>query len=113
MPLYVFGENQLYRRVAGMEWLTKLIKRATGMTLPIVTAKFGMPQAGFFPIATDIHLRWGSVVDVGEPEDEPSDERVAEVFDRYLRELQRVFDENKDACLPAEVAAKGLKVVGL
>ena len=51
-PLYIFGENQLYRRVEGMEWLSRLIFRATGMTLPIVTAKFGLPQArtrAFFP----------------------------------------------------------------
>jgi len=113
MPLYIFGENQLYKRVAGLEWLTKLIYKATGMTLPIVTAKWGLPQAGFLPIATDIHIRYGNPVDVGPSEPEPSDERVEEVFTRYLAELQRVFDANACSCLPAAVAKRGLKVVRL
>lgn len=113
LPLYVFGENQLYKRVRGFEWLTKLIKSITGMTIPMVLAKWNMPLAGFFPRATDIHLRWGSPVEVGDPSDDPSDERIEEVFSRYLAELQRLFDENAKECLAPEVAAKGLKVVRL
>ena len=73
--------GQLYKRVDGMEWLTRAIKGATGMTLPIVTAKWGLPQAGLLPIATDIHLRYGAPVDVGAREDNPSDERVKAVFE--------------------------------
>merc|ERR1719291_1109403 len=34
LPLYLFGENQLYKRVNGFEWLTKLVKKCTGMTIP-------------------------------------------------------------------------------
>jgi hypothetical protein len=113
MPLYIFGENQLYRRVEGMEWLSRLIFRATGMTLPIVTAKFGLPQAGFFPIATDVHVRYGHPVDVGPREDDPSDARVEEVFGRYRAELERLFDANAGDCLPPEVAKRGLKIVRL
>ena len=141
-----------------MEWLSGLIFRTTGMTLPIVTAKFGLPQAreprrlasweacsqltrelrvrerllheivqlsnslssrcfpsqmGLLPISTDIRIRYGAAVDVGEPESDPSDARVEEVFARYLKELQRVFDSNAAACLPAAVAKRGLKVVRL
>jgi len=113
MPLYLFGENQLYKRVSGFEWLTKLIKQCTGMTLPIVTAKWGMPQAGAFPIATDIHIRWGKPVEVGPPDAEPSDEKVQEVYTRYVAELKRLFEANAKDCLPAAVAAKGLKIVKL
>eukprot|EP00440_Ansanella_granifera_P071479 gb/GFBE01077576.1/.p1 GENE.gb/GFBE01077576.1/~~gb/GFBE01077576.1/.p1 ORF type:complete len:312 (+),score=41.56 gb/GFBE01077576.1/:1-936(+) len=111
MPLYLFGENQLYKRVDGMEWLTRLIKRATGMTLPIMTAKAGLPVALLLPRATDIHVRWGRLVEVGPPDPNPSDERVQEVFARYLEELQRLFDAHAMHCLPQEVAAKGLKLV--
>ena len=67
VPMYLFGENQLYRRVDGFEWLTRLIKKATGMTLPIVTAKWGLPQAACCP-SPDGHVRYGRAVDVGEPE---------------------------------------------
>lgn len=105
-----FGENQLYRRVEGMEWLSKIIHQLTGMTLPIVTAKWGLPQAGLLPIKTDIHVRYGAPVEVGLPEDEPSDERVNEVFARYVTELRRIFEENALECLPPAVAASGLKI---
>jgi hypothetical protein len=76
-----------------------------------VTAKFGLPQAGLLPIATDVHVRYGAPVEVGCPEDNPTDARVEEVFGRYLAELKRVFDENAGDCLPPTVAAAGLKVV--
>merc|ERR1712050_616757 len=105
--------NQLYKRVEGMEWLSKLVKMATGMTLPIVTAKFGIPMGGFFPLATGIHIRWGRPVDVGPPEEDPSDKRVQEIYAKYVAELQRLFDENAKDCLPPAVAAKGLKIVRL
>ena len=37
---------------------------------------------------TDIHTRWGRAVPVGPREEEPSDERVEEVFCRYVTELR-------------------------
>jgi 2-acylglycerol O-acyltransferase 2 len=111
MPLYIFGENQLYRRVPGMEWFTQGLYKTTGIMLPIVTAKWGLPQAGLLPRATDIHVRYGKPVDVGAAEAEPSDARVEEVFTRYLAELQWVFDTYANDCLPPEVAKRGLKVV--
>merc|ERR1712060_743358 len=111
LPIYLFGENQLYRRVEGFDWLTRLVKKATGMTLPIVTAKFGLPMGGLFPLATDIHIRWGRPIDVGAPDDNPTDERVQEVYTKYVAELQRIFDVNAKQCLPQSVSAKGLKIV--
>lgn len=113
MPLYIFGENQLYRRVNGMEWLTKTIYKLTGLTFPILTSKFGLPMCLFTPIATDIHIRYGRPVEVGKQDDEPSDAHVEEVFERYLAELRRLFAAHADSCLPKEVAARGLKVVRL
>ena len=80
------------------------------MTLPIVTAKFGLPQAGLLPIATDLHLRYGRPVEVGAPEENPSDERVEALFAAYVVELQRVWDEHAFECLPREVAERGLQV---
>lgn len=110
--LYVFGENQLYKRSGNKrQVLTRLIKSVTGMTFPVITAKFGIPMGMLLPIKTDIHARWGAPVEVGTPEDNPSDERVEEVFKQYLDELQRVFYENAHDCLPPAVAAQGLKIV--
>ena len=113
MPLYLFGENQLYRRVGGLGWLTRLIYKLTGMTFPILTGKFGLPMALFIPRATDVHIRYGRPVEVGPQADEPSEERVNEVFERYVAELQRLFDAHARTCLPPDVAAKGLKIVRL
>lgn len=110
IPLYVFGENQLYRRLDGLEWLTKLIQKTIGMTFPFITAKFGIPMAGLMPLATDVHLRWGSPIDVGEPDAEPSDARIEEIYTKYVAELQRLFDANAKDCLPPAVAEKGLKI---
>mmetsp|Transcript_10893 Transcript_10893/g.12184 ORF Transcript_10893/g.12184 Transcript_10893/m.12184 type:complete len:267 (+) Transcript_10893:133-933(+) len=113
LPLYIFGENQLYKRVDGFEWLTKLIYKSTGMMMPIVTGKWGMPQAGLTPRATDIHLRWGQPVDVGVKEDNPSEEHIQEVYERYVAELKRLFDANAKECLPPAVAENGLRIVKL
>ena len=113
MPLYLFGENQLYRRVAGLEWVTKSIYKLTGLTFPILTSKFGLPMCLFTPISTDIHIRYGRPVEVGPQADEPSDDQVNDVLERYVAELQRLFAAHAGSCLPPEVAAKGLKIVRL
>lgn len=112
LMLYVFGENQLFKRVDGMEWLTKLIHRTSGLMFPMWTGKFGIPQVNV-PLKTNVHARWGNPVEVGPAEPNPSDERVEEVFQRYLLELQRLFYSNCHDCLPPEVAEKGLKIIRL
>ncbi|CAK9030079.1 unnamed protein product [Durusdinium trenchii] len=113
LPAYFFGENQLYKKVEGFEWLSKLINKTTGMTLPIVTSRFGIPMGGLLPIPTPIHTRYGRPVPVGPPEPDPSDERVEEVFLKYLAELRRLFDEHAKDCLPYDVAQRGLRIVRL
>ena len=45
--------------------------------------------------------------------DEPSDDQVNDVLERYVAELQRLFAAHAGSCLPPEVAAKGLKIVRL
>ncbi|CAE8639533.1 unnamed protein product [Polarella glacialis] len=110
LMLYVFGENQLFKRTGGLEWLTKRIFAATGLTIPIWSGKWGVPQ-NILPLATDIHSRWGNPVEVGPADPNPSDEKVEEVFQRYLVELQRLFYANCHECLPPSVASKGLKIV--
>jgi len=39
LPIYFFGENQLYKRVRGLEWISNLVNKTTGMTLPMVTSR--------------------------------------------------------------------------
>ena len=87
--------------------------KMTGMTFPMVTSKFGLPMSLFTPIATDIHIRYGRPVEVGAQEDEPSDEHVNEVFERYVEALQALFAAHASSCLPSDIAAKGLKIIRL
>ena len=42
---------------------------------------------------------------------EASDAEVEAVFEAYVTELRGVFDAHKDACLPPDVAARGLTVI--
>ena len=109
LPAYIFGENQAYhtsglgRRAAGA------IFRATGVPLVPISGRWGLPW--LVPRRVDVSVAWGNSVPVGPPEAEPSEARVAAVFEAYCAELRRLFDEHKDSCLPAEVAARGLTIV--
>ena len=113
MPLYIFGENQMYERVDGCERATAAIRRLTGLTFPVCTGRFGLPWCWPLPRRTALHVRWGEAVDVGPPRADPSDAEVRAVFDAYVAELRRTFDAHAPTCLPRDVAARGLRVVEL
>uniref|UniRef100_A0A7S1F445 Acyltransferase n=1 Tax=Noctiluca scintillans TaxID=2966 RepID=A0A7S1F445_NOCSC len=110
LPVYFFGENQLYTKIEGLDGASDTLFKTTGLPIPALAGKFGLPFVGLLPRSGDIHVRWGNSIDPGPAEDEPSDSRVEEVFGRYLAEIQRIFDENAFNCLPPEVAAKGLLI---
>ena len=110
MPLYIFGENQMYERVDGKDWITRAIRKLTGMTFPVCTGRFGLLWCFPLPNPTELHVRWGKAVPVGDPDAAPSDEKVQAVFDAYVAELQAVFHAHAPACLPPDVAKRGLKV---
>lgn len=111
LPVYIFNENQMFRRMDGLERMTDFVYETTGMGLPAVTAKFGVPMAGLMPLRTDIHVRWGAPLAVGPAVVEPSEEQVEELFQRYLLALQDLFDRHAHECLPPEVASRGLKII--
>mmetsp|Transcript_8108 Transcript_8108/g.25233 ORF Transcript_8108/g.25233 Transcript_8108/m.25233 type:complete len:345 (-) Transcript_8108:105-1139(-) len=113
LPVYIFNENQMFKRMQGFERATKWVYDNTGFGLPVVAARFGLPMAGLLPLPTDIHVRWGAPLAVGPPEPEPSEERVEALFCRYLGALRGLFARHAHECLPPEVAAKGLKIIRL
>lgn len=108
LPVYIFGENQAYETHAAGRAMAALSRRWLGVPLVPVRGRWGLPW--LMPKELDIHVVWGEPVPVGPPRAEPTDAEVAEVFDRYLQELRRIFDENKHRCLPPEVARHGLSV---
>jgi len=118
LPVYAFGENQLYRTVPWVrrinEWCYRKLK--TGSL--VVLGQFGLintpalPNPFMLPIrGAGMHIRFGEPVNLGPADPAPSDAKIEECFKKYVTELQRMFDEHKDSCLPPEVAARGLKVI--
>jgi len=110
LPVYIFGENQAYTTMG--EWgqaLSAFTYKWLGMPLVPVTGRFGLPW--LVPKPTNVHVRWGNAISAGSPNPNPTNDEVQAVFDLYLAELRRVFNKHKDACLPPEVAAKGLTVM--
>lgn len=109
LPVYVFGENQTFTTSRIGRAFANLAFRYLGVPLPLTQGSFGLPW--LIPRHTEVSVCWGEPVDVGAPNTTPTDAQVQQVFERYVVALRKVFDENKDACLPAEVAAKGLEVI--
>jgi len=108
LPVYIFGENQVYH-ASSCAKLTQIANRILGVPLIFIRGRWGLPW--LVPKRVDVHVCWGNPVSVGAATTDPTDEQVQEVFDRYTNELRRVFDTNKDACLPAHIAARGLTIV--
>ena len=52
----------------------------------------------------------GREVAVGPPNTEPTEAEIEAVFERFMAELRRIFDENAAKYLPADVAARGLRI---
>jgi len=109
LPAYIFGENQAYTTYEWGRKFSQLAYKTLGVPLVPITGRWGLPW--LVPNKVDVHVCWGNAVSVGPKNADPTDAQVEEVFARYVAELRRVFDENKDACLPPEVAARGLTVV--
>lgn len=110
LPVYLFNENQIYKRVFGLDKVTQSLFKYTGFGLPILTGRFGLPMAGLLPLTTGVHVRWGMPIEVSKNEN-PADEQVEELFLLYLEGLRRIFHQHVLECLPPAVAARGLTVI--
>jgi len=108
LPLYNFGENQLYDVPEWSKAFSGWLKRRFNIGFPLGLGRWGLP---FVPRQQQISIRIGRLIEVGPAEAQPSDEQVRGVFLRYCRELQRLFDEHAAADLPPEVAARGLELI--
>jgi len=109
LPAYIFGENQAYTTYDWGRKMSQWCYKNFGLALVPITGRWGLPW--LVPNKVDIHVCWGNAVSVGPPNKNPTDAEVEEVFERYCTELRLVFDTNKDASLPADVAARGLTIV--
>ena len=108
VPVYSFGENQLYRIPEWSRRASTWLRAATGAGIPFPIGRFGLP---FVPKATHIKIYVGKAVQVGPADSDPSEAHVHAVFGAYCVELRRLFNEHKDDALPADVAARGLELI--
>jgi 2-acylglycerol O-acyltransferase 2 len=105
VPLYNFGENQLYETPTWCERISKSLKKF-GIGFKPVVGRWNLP----LPLPQKVETRFGREIAVGPPNPNPTDAQVEQVFRMYCHELLRLFDEHKSA-LPPAVAARGLSIV--
>jgi 2-acylglycerol O-acyltransferase 2 len=104
VPIYVFGENQVFSTSEWGRRTTEKLHKSYGIAVPLVNP---------IPNKLTLYMMWGHAVDVGEavhPE-EQSESIVTHVFAQYVQSLVRLFNENKRQCLPADVAEQGFTLV--
>merc|ERR1711971_426547 len=109
LPAYIFGENQAYDACGSWgQTIAAFTFRSLGFPLVLVRGRWGLPW--LVPKPVPVHVCWGAVVPVGPPNAHPTEEEVLKVFAKYVAELRRLFDDNKDECLPPKVAARGISI---
>lgn len=108
VPVYDFGENQLFRVPEWSRRASRSLKAATGAGVPFPVGRFGLP---FVPRRTHVKTYVGSAVPVGPADPNPSEARVQAVFSAYCAALRNLFDAHKDDALPADVAARGIELI--
>merc|ERR1712232_1478116 len=108
-PTYIFGENQLFGQNKFTRAANVMVKRNFGIGSLFVLGRFGLP----WPVFKSAPLFWaiGDCIDTGPAEPKPSDERVRDVFVKYVTELNRIFNLHARERLPPGNAQKGLRIV--
>ena len=101
VPVIAFGENELYEQLNPQEHprvhrAQLLVKKLMGFTVPIFHARgvFNY-DVGMMPYRRPLNIVVGrpiQIVQSGKPEQA----YVDEVHERYVQELQRIWDEWKD-----------------
>ncbi|XP_066477000.1 2-acylglycerol O-acyltransferase 1 [Tiliqua scincoides] len=101
VPVYSFGENELFKQIANPKgsWLRSLqekLQKVMGFALPLFHGR-GIFQYSFgmIPYRTPIHTVVGNPIAV-KRNLSPSPEDVDELHQKYLQELKKLFDMNKE-----------------
>lgn len=105
IPSYAFGENQLFPTIPGAPLLEfrRWLARKLRIGLPAVwpTLRSGVEHT---------YVLGRPVFTASTPVEHPTEAQVAEVLERWVAEVQRLFHEHAPAALSAAVAARGLKI---
>mmetsp|Transcript_124166 Transcript_124166/g.397138 ORF Transcript_124166/g.397138 Transcript_124166/m.397138 type:complete len:364 (-) Transcript_124166:63-1154(-) len=108
VPVYHFGENQLFDVPPWSRILSQWLRRKFHIGFPLGIGRFHLP---LLPKKCRVIIRVGRLVEVGQAELEPSDEKVISVFFCYCLALRNLFDQHKATDLPPELARRGLELV--
>ncbi|CAZ86198.1 unnamed protein product [Tuber melanosporum] len=102
VPVLSFGENDLYDQVVPssnslIRKLQMLVKKTAGFTVPLFHARgvFNY-DVGFLPYRREVNTVIGHPIFPKQQSDSPRDPEVDELQERYIAELQRLWDEWKD-----------------
>mmetsp|Transcript_8219 Transcript_8219/g.19583 ORF Transcript_8219/g.19583 Transcript_8219/m.19583 type:complete len:340 (-) Transcript_8219:137-1156(-) len=102
LPIYVFGENQVFTTYEWGRRTTQSLFRRFGIAVPLINP---------WPNNLTLHMKWGRPVEVPGPKEDLEDADVERVFAQYLLALAELFQQHAATCLPPEVAREGLHVV--
>ena len=108
LPLYAFGENQLFVTSSLLLDTRRWIARRLRVGVPIMFGRAGLLYG--LPLPTHVTMVVGRQVEVGPPNDQPTEAEVEAVLGRYLDEVSRLWSAHARKCLPAHVAANGLRI---
>jgi len=105
VPIFSFGENDLYNTVpnpkgSSLRKFQENFQKLTGVSPPVFYGRgiFNYDY-GMLPIRKEIHTVFGKAIETTKTL-EPSEQYVDEVHDKYIAELQRIYDKHKDKFAP-------------
>jgi len=102
LPVYAFGENQVFTTYQWGRETTQAIFRRFGIAVPLINP---------VPNNVTVHMKWGRPIPMPAAIADPEDALVHRIFGQYLLALGDLFQEHAAQCLPKEVAKQGLRVV--
>lgn len=101
VPVLAFGENELYDQVQPEQHplvhkFQLIVKRILGFTVPLFHARgvFNY-DVGMMPYRRPLNVVVGRPIKVDQA-DKPADSYVDELHGRYVKELERIWEERKD-----------------
>jgi len=107
VPMYGFGENQLFTIHTQWNSLHLWIARKFQLGLPLISGRWGCT---LLPHPTTITHVYGTPIPTKKQEN-PSNEEIERVYVEFRESVERLFQENAPKYLAPEVAKRPLKVL--
>lgn len=107
VPLYGFGENQIFTTHRFGSFFRKFVARKWRMGFPLISGRFGCT---LLPLPTELVHVYGAPIKVKKTES-PSQQEIEDLYALYKSEVQRIFNTYAPLFLPAEISKKGIQVL--